>query len=117
VFDPPKIKMKADPLLLRKLLYHAVRFLAFVSTDYGQVRVEMKGNDIHILFEFESYQKLKLLIRNPVAHIETLESIDARISFLVCMKMSQIHQGQTHLEHISGNTWALHLSLKKDFKL
>jgi len=117
VFHPAKIQMQADPLLLRRCLYHAVRFLALLSTQYGDATVELKNKDeIHLLFEFESDLNLKPLLKNPIAHIDCLESIDARISFLLCVKMSHYHHGQTRLEQQSDTTWILHISLRKDFK-
>jgi len=115
-FHPPKILIKADPVQLRRCLYHAVRFLALVSTDYGDTRVDLKGKeDIHIQFEFESDYELKPLLKNPIAHIDEIESIDARISFLLCLKISQYHQGQVQLEQKSDTAWVLHLYLRKDF--
>lgn len=117
VFDHPRIQMKANPILLRKCLYHAVRFLALISSDYGKVQVESKrGEPIHIRLEFESDCGLKPLLKNPVDHIDKIESIDARISFLLCLKLSQAHGGQTQLEQKSNTRWALHIYLRKDFK-
>lgn len=115
-FHSKRIRIAADPILLRRCFYHAVRFLALVSTEYGLVRTEENETDIHIRFPFKSREKLQFLTEDPLARIETLESIDARISLLICMKMCRIHHGRAWLERPSGNSWILHLRLRKDCK-
>jgi hypothetical protein len=110
----PRISLKADPLLIRNGFYHALRFVDLVSQKVDCFKIDSQESDIHVRCDFFSEESLDCLEGDVVAGLSGLESIDARLSLALCLKLFRLHKGSLNIHHQNGNDWNLLLDLRKD---
>jgi light-regulated signal transduction histidine kinase (bacteriophytochrome) len=110
----PRISFKGDPLLIRNGFYHALRFVDGESEKIDSFKIHSGETAIQIRCDFSSEESMGCLEEDIVAGLSGLESIDARLSLALCLKLIRLHGGDVSILHENGNRWALLLDLRKE---
>ena len=110
----PKIAFTADPLLIRNGFYHALHFVDLVSSKIDSLKIISEGSALQIRYDFACEDSLDCLKDDIVTGLGSLESIDARLSLAVSVKVIRQHGGEVLIEHERGNHWGLVLTLGKE---
>ncbi len=110
----PKINFNADPLLVRNGFYHALHFVELISQKIDSLRIILEKSTLQIRYDFRCEESLDCLKDDIVSGLGSLESIDARLSLAVCVKIIRLHGGEVVVDHADGKQWILLLHLRKE---
>lgn len=108
------LQVRADPHLMRKLFFHAIRFTQLVGKKIIKIEFNSRSKEsIDIEFSFLRSNSFRNLQGNVKQIINHCESIEVKLSLSIILKMVELHQGNVSLKSKSGNQRILAIHLLK----
>ncbi|HDQ44992.1 MAG TPA: HAMP domain-containing histidine kinase [bacterium] len=103
--SPSRIPFRADPLLIRNGLYHALQIVDALSSKIETLRIESDDAAVSLRYIFVCDKSLNALKEDILAGLGSIESVDIQLSLAVCLKLMRMHQGEVQIDHLDGKRW------------
>jgi len=107
-----KVEILADPQIIRKLIFHAIRFTNLVGGQIEAIKIHsQREGRVEIVISFLDGTSFTNATDNILSLINEWEPVEARLSLAIVDKLVKVHGGKVSIASCSGDVKVMTIQL------